>query len=108
MREQDKAMVKKALSIYECLRDLSQSSFLCILYNSMHRRVLQASKNYSEFLLWQEQHSVHTIATVKLLEEQIVNYKSIITDMQLELACKNHDLAATKRELAELRDRYET
>lgn len=108
MREQDKIMVKKALSIYECLKDLSESSLLCILYKSMHRRVLKASKDYSEFINWQEQNSIRTIATIKLMEEQVVTLKSIITDMELVMACKNHDLEATKRELAELRDRYET
>lgn len=108
MREQDKAMVKKALSIYECLRDLSESSLLFILYKSMHRRVQKAYKDYTEFINWQEQNSIRTIVTVKLLEEQITSLKSVITDMELVMACKNHDLEATKREIAELRDRYET
>lgn len=107
MREHDKAMVKKALSIYECLKDLSESSILCILCKSKHRRVLKSYKDYSEFINWQEQNSIRTIAAIKLLEEQVISLKSVITDMELVMACKNHDLEATKRELAELRDRYE-
>ena len=95
----DNGILKKAAFITNCLSGLSESKLLAIVSLKQFRAINLCREYHLDFLEWVSN-------TINALLKESNKQKSIIDDMRLVLAAREHDLEATKRELAAIKDRY--
>ena len=78
---------------------LSKSKLLAILSFKSYKEVNTSYIYYNELLQWM----AHTSNSLLELNKSQI---SMLEDLRLLLISKEHDLEATKRELAAIRDKY--
>lgn len=90
---------KKAAFITNCLSSLSESKLLAIVSLKQFRAINLCREYHLDFLEWVSN-------TINTLLKESDRQRCIIDDMRLVLAAREHDLEATKRELAAIKDKY--
>lgn len=94
-----KGIVVKAAFVAERLSKYARSRLLAIVCFRLFKDINTCHAYHLDVLEW-------VANTTNMLVEANDKQKTLIDDMRLVLAAKEHDLEATKRELAALKDKY--